>query len=96
MNSATNQKSETIIKAYFKHGINSELAIFPRKKSRRLVILRQLLTRFTSGREYTEKEVNSILREAFHDHVTLRRNFVEYGFMERLPDGSKYWVTAVP
>jgi hypothetical protein len=32
------------------------------------------------------------LGEAFHDHVTLRRNFVEYGFMERLPDGSKYWV----
>ena len=92
MNSTTNQKNETIIKAYFKNGVNSELAIFPRKESRRLVILRQLITRFTPGRDYSENEVNSILGEAFHDHVTLRRNFVEYGFMERLPDGSKYWV----
>lgn len=92
MNSTTNQKSETIISTYFKHGVNGKLAIFPRKESKRLVILRHLSNRFVSNREYSEQEVNGILGMAYHDHVTLRRNLVEYGFMERLPDGSKYWI----
>ena len=92
MNTVNNQESETIIKAYFKHGINGKLAIFPRKERKRLVILRQLSSRFIPNHNYTEQEVNAILSMAHHDHVTLRRNLVEYGFVERLPDGSKYWL----
>lgn len=91
MKAITNQENNAVIRAYFKHGLNGKLAILPRKESKRLVVLRQLSARFTPGREYSEKEVNSILSEVYQDYVTLRRNLVEYGFMVRLQDGSKYW-----
>lgn len=95
MKTITNQKNDTVIRAYFKHGLNGKLAILPRKESKRLIVLRQLSARFTPGHEYSEKEVNGILSEVYQDYVTLRRNLVEYGFMVRLQDGSKYWAKKV-
>ncbi|XID96077.1 DUF2087 domain-containing protein [Paenibacillaceae bacterium WGS1546] len=31
-------------------------------------------------------------RSAYDDYAVLRRNLVEYGWMDRLPDGSQYWL----
>ena len=88
----TAAENATIIKAYFKQGPEGPLHDFPKKEKKKIVILKQLLHRFDPGRKYSEKEVNEILKGAFHDYVTLRRYFIEYGFMDRLPDGSLYWV----
>jgi hypothetical protein len=88
----TEQENEEIIKAYFKEGTDGPLSIFPKKEKRKIVILKQLIQRFDPQLKYTEKEVNEILKKAYHDYVTLRRYFIEYGFMDRLPDGSSYWV----
>ena len=88
----TEQENEEIIKAYFKEGTDSPLSLFPKKEKRKIVILKQLIQRFDPKRKYTEKEVNEILKKAYHDYVTIRRYFIEYGFMDRHPDGSSYWV----
>lgn len=88
----TEQENEEIIKAYFKQGVAGPLDSFPKKEKRKIVILKHLMQRFDPKRQYTEKEVNEILQSAFHDFVTLRRYLIEYGFMDRHPDGSAYWV----
>ncbi|HWI54417.1 MAG TPA: DUF2087 domain-containing protein [Desulfobacteria bacterium] len=88
----TSDENEKILKQYFKQGLHGPLSGFPSKEKRKLIILRQLVTRFAAGRKYSEQEVNEILKVAYHDHATLRRYLIEYGFMERIPDGSAYWV----
>lgn len=88
----TERKHEEIVRAYFKEGADGPLSIFPTKENRKIVVLKQLILRFATQRTYAEKEVNEILASAFHDPVLLRRNLIEYGFMDRYADGSCYWV----
>jgi hypothetical protein len=88
----TEAENATFLKTYFKSGLNGPLSEFPKKEKRKIVILRQLMQRFDPKRKYTESEVNQILEAAYHDYVTLRRYLIEYGFMDRLADGSSYWV----
>jgi len=88
----TVQENEEIIKVYFKEGSDGPLSSFPKKEKRKIVILKQLMQRFDPEQKYSEKVVNEILKNAFPDYVTLRRYLIEYGFMDRLPDGSCYWV----
>ena len=57
-------------------------------------VLEYLAGKFDEGRIYTEKEVNAVI-DAWHtfgDYFILRRLLIDYGFMERVPDGSRYWV----
>lgn len=86
------QENEEFVKTYFKEGADGPLSTFPKKEKRKIAVLKQLIQRFDPQRKYTEKEVNDILNNAYHDYVTLRRNLIEYGFMDRYPDGSCYWV----
>jgi hypothetical protein len=88
----TEQENAAIIKTYFPQGANGPISGFPKQEKRKIVILRQLIRRFKPGRQYSEQEVNEILKAAWDDFVTLRRYLIEYGFMGRLPDGSTYWV----
>ena len=54
-----------------------------------------LALRFEGGREYSEKDVNHTLMDGhtFADWALLRRNLVDWGFMARESDGSRYWLT---
>lgn len=58
-----------------------------------MAILRHILKKFAASKNYTEKEVNAILKPIYDDYVLLRRQLIEYGFMERTQDGSSYWIT---
>lgn len=87
----TAAENEKIIKHYFPQGPDGPISEFPAKEKRKVIIIKQLAKRFELGRKYTEKEVNAVLKAAFHDYVTLRRYLIEYGFLDRLPDGSSYW-----
>jgi biotin operon repressor len=62
----------------------AKLKHIPAQRKKRVIVLQHLLTRFEPQREYPEKEVNAILREAHEDVATLRRELVDYGFMTRL------------
>jgi hypothetical protein len=52
-----------------------------------------LWMRFESGRRYTEREVNDILKAwtTYGDHVTPRRELVEMKLLGRHDDCSAYW-----
>ncbi len=55
----------------------------PAQRKRRVIVLQHILTRFDPDRTYSEREVNHILRPIHEDVATLRRELVDYGFMER-------------
>lgn len=64
----------------------------PVKEKRKLVLLAMIAERFDVTRRYTEKEINELIRPIFADYVTIRRYLIEYGYMDRTPSGSAYWV----
>ncbi|MGX4667923.1 DUF2087 domain-containing protein [Cerasibacillus sp. JNUCC 74] len=41
---------------------------------------------------YSEMEVNEILKAIYSDFAILRRYLIDYEFMERSRDCTKYWV----
>jgi hypothetical protein len=88
----TEQENEQVLKTYFKQGPDGPLDTLPSKEKRKIIILRHLASLFEENRQYTEKEINAVLKAKFADFVTLRRYLIEYGFMDRLPDGSRYWI----
>ncbi|HOY66313.1 MAG TPA: DUF2087 domain-containing protein [Candidatus Ozemobacteraceae bacterium] len=88
----TQQENDAILAAYFPQGLEGPLKTLPIKEKRRIAILRHLITFFDGDRTYTEKQVNGILERFYHDYAMLRRNMIEYGFLERKPDGSSYWI----
>ena len=55
------------------------------------VILDYLIQAFTPGVNYTEKEVNTIIRRFHVDVSGLRRDLVDAGLLARERDGSRYW-----
>lgn len=73
---------------------------FPRKQRDREILMKSIVMGFDSSRGYTEREVNTRLRQWRRDiapaidcdHVTLRRLLVDYGHLERTADGQEYWV----
>lgn len=63
----------------------------PSQPSQLKVILNYLVQAFTPGADYTEKEVNTILRRFHVDVSGLRRDLVDAGLLDRERDGSRYW-----
>ena len=68
------------LRAFF---VGERLKQIPAQRKKRVIILRHLLTRFDPGRDYSEREINDILKVANEDYATLRRELVDYGFMNR-------------
>lgn len=59
------------------------LRSIPTRRRARAAVLMHLLTRFERGRDYAEREVDQILRTAHDDISTLRRELVDYRWLER-------------
>lgn len=82
-----------IINRFFKNEI---LTLFPSKRSKQLLILRFLRTKFTPDITYSERQINEILQRHTNsrDHITLRRDLVDANLLFRNNRGSEYWVIA--
>jgi DNA-binding HxlR family transcriptional regulator len=63
--------------------VDERLKEIPAQRKRRVIVLQYLLERFEPERDYSEREVNDLLRPAHADVATLRREIVDYGFMDR-------------
>ena len=55
----------------------------PAKRKVRAAVLLEVVSRFEVGREYAEKEVNEILLGVHEDFAYLRRELVNYRYLER-------------
>ncbi len=73
---------------------------FPRKLRDRQILMKSFLMLLDSDRAYTEKEINRSIQKwsrevvpaVATDHVTIRRFLVDYGHLDRTPDGGSYRV----
>lgn len=68
------------------------MVIWPSKQQDRLLVLAYLIEQFESGRFYSEKQVNDMLRpHTGSDVAHLRRTLFSYDLLNREGDGSRYW-----
>lgn len=82
------EKSKKVLKAH----LNADGSIKQIPASPKLqVILNYLVEFFEYDKNYTEKEVNTILRKYNEDTAGLRRDLVEASLLARESDGSRYW-----
>lgn len=88
----TEKEREQTLKTAFSSLAPLKLEHFPVKQKRKLIILLEIAKTFEKNKNYTEKEINQHLEEIYFDYVTIRRYLIEYNFLDREKDGSKYWV----
>ncbi|MEQ8674970.1 MAG: DUF2087 domain-containing protein [Aggregatilineales bacterium] len=69
-----------------------------RNRSDRAPLLAYFTSKFESGKIYTEREVNEILKahHTFDDWALLRREMVMQGIFGRSSSGSQYWLEKQP
>ncbi|MBL8333778.1 MAG: DUF2087 domain-containing protein [Rubrivivax sp.] len=79
-------------KALGQFDAEGRLVRWPVKFSVQRLVMWTMWTRFDAGRTYTEREVNTILKDTqtFGDHVTLRRELINHKLLERKSDCSEY------
>ena len=65
----------------------------PSKGMARQEVFAYLATKFKVDIDYTEKEVNEIIKiwHTFGDYFLLRRELIDYKYLCRTIDGSRYW-----
>ncbi|HAX03129.1 MAG: hypothetical protein A2Y45_06820 [Tenericutes bacterium GWC2_34_14] len=64
----------------------------PAKEKRKYMMLCMIIHHIDPTKIYHEFELNDILKPMVDDYVMIRRYLVDYGFLNREIDGSKYWV----
>jgi len=88
-----NEEKQEDVRKVLKTYLNADGTIkqLPQEGKRMEIILNFIVDAFPFDTTFTEKEVNTILRRFHVDTATLRRNLIDYGFMARESDGTKYW-----
>ncbi len=85
------EKSKKVLKAHLNaDGSIKQIPAQPKLQA----ILNYLVGFFEFGTNYTEKEVNTIIRRFHIDTAGLRRDLIEAGLLNRESDGSRYWRVA--
>ncbi|AWH78658.1 DUF2087 domain-containing protein [Clostridioides difficile] len=89
----TEEERKHILDTSFESMNPLKLKVFSSKEKKKVVILSKILEQFERGKKYSEKEVNQILESIYDDFATIRRYLIEYGFMSRNKECTKYWLT---
>ncbi|MGO4733809.1 DUF2087 domain-containing protein [Paenibacillus sp. 2KB_22] len=88
----TEQDREKVLNKYFSEGTGGPLTTFHMQQKHKYIVLTEIAKRFDPERQYSEKQVNELLKEVHDDYVEIRRYLVDYRLLEREPDGSRYWL----
>jgi hypothetical protein len=70
---------------------DGSLKQIPPMGNKLLIILNFIVDAFAFDTDYTEKEVNTVLRRFHADTAALRRYLVDHKLMAREGNGSRYW-----
>lgn len=89
---AKSEKQEDVRKV-LKNFLNADgsLKQIPPMGNKLLIVLHFIVDVFAYDTNYTEKEVNTILRRFHVDTAALRRYMVDHKLMAREGDGTRYW-----
>lgn len=70
---------------------DGKLSAMPLKQPQIVIILDEISLRFDSEKQYSERDINVILKDISEDdYATIRRYLVDYGYLTRTRDGSVY------
>jgi hypothetical protein len=83
------EDARKVLKNYL--NADGTLKQIPPMGNKLLIVLNFIVDAFAFDTNYTEKEVNTILRRFHLDTAALRRYLVDNGLMAREGDGSRYW-----
>jgi hypothetical protein len=83
------EKSKKILKAHL--NADGSIKQVPLQPAKLRPILDYLIQFFEFDVNYTEKEINTIIRRFNEDTAGLRRDLVDAGMLARESDGSRYW-----
>jgi DNA-binding transcriptional ArsR family regulator len=87
------EADQQVLREHTQDGVLVRLPVRQQKKLE--VILRWLATRFEPEKLYTEAQVNAVLKAVYaEDHVSLRRDLVDFGYLRRDRAGGKYMLMA--
>jgi len=81
--------AQKVFADYFENGRFKQL---PSKLKKFLVILRWIAAKFEPGVQYTEKQVNEILKQYVDDYASVRRELIDFHYLCRDSGGGVYWV----
>jgi hypothetical protein len=56
---------------------------FPRNDLDKQLILQEIMKDFDENKVYEEQEVNSIIKKYYEDFATIRRELINFGYMQR-------------
>jgi hypothetical protein len=87
------EEQQEDVRKVLKNFLNADgtLKQIPPMGNKLLIVLNFIVDAFSFDANYTEKEVNTILRRFHIDTAALRRYLVDYGLMARESDGTRYW-----
>lgn len=71
---------------------NKALKSYPAKEKKKIILLKEISKNFVEGKKYKEVEINRILKRIYEDNVSIRRDLINYGFLDRTKDCKEYWV----
>ena len=86
-----NQREDArrVLKNYL--NADGSLKQIPPRGNKLLIVLNFIVDAFAFDTDYTEKEVNTILRRFHADTASLRRYLVDEGLLARESNGTRYW-----
>jgi len=88
----TEDDYQKIIQQYFDFSSGIvKLSRWPKQQKKIIAILNRVTEEIEFGVNYTEQELNKIIKDIYFDYILVRRYLVEYGFVSRKIDGSSYW-----
>ena len=61
----------------------ARIKVIPSKRSRKRLVLEWLVQRFDAGRDYSEAEVNELIKRSHPDFATLRRELYDAYLIDR-------------
>lgn len=70
---------------------NLKLRAFPVREAKRMALLPRFANLFEPNRDYTEAEVKKIIKTIYDDDAIIRRYLINYGYLSRTADGSRYY-----
>src|SRR5215211_9201249 len=87
------QEEPEDVRKVLKNFLNADgsLKQIPPQGNKLLIVLNFIVDAFAFDTNYTEKEVNTILRRFHLDTAALRRYLVDNNLMAREGDGTRYW-----
>ena len=88
-----NQEQPEDIRKVLKTFLNPDgsLKQIPPQGNKLIIVLNFIVDAFAYDTNYSEKEINTILRRFHVDTAALRRYLVDNGLMAREGDGTRYW-----